>query len=404
MRSIHRVLAGAASVALASLLTACGATAGSTSTISGTKLTIYSSLPLQGPQSATANDVLDAERLALQQQGGKVGKYTIDLVSLDNATSAGWSAKLIADNARTAIQKTDAVAYIGELDPNASAQSVPITNADQLLQVTPDDTAIGLTQATPAVPSSPDTYYQSLSTNGRTFGRVVPNDNRQAKAQLEVMKSLGVSKLYIAEDGTAYGDAIAVAVAQDASANEITALPLQVASAAAAQRIATSGADAVFYGGVAGTPAAQFLDAAIAADPSLKLFGPGALYSSAFVSTLGPAAQHAVYLSEPGLTSSELTPAGHAFVAAFEATYHRAPLTQAIFGYAAMEAVLDALKRSKAPGNRADNVAAFFATKQAGSALGTYSIDKNGDTSLAPYIFGRVKAGSLVVFKSLMVS
>ena len=42
-------------------------------------------------------------------------------------------------------------------------------------------------------------------------------------------------------------------------------------------------------------------------------------------------------------------------------------------------------------------------TKNRSSALGTYSIDKAGDTSLAPYIFSRVKGGKLVAFKGLIV-
>jgi branched-chain amino acid transport system substrate-binding protein len=386
-------------------LAACGTTTTTTTTITGTALRIYSSLPLQGPESSEANDVLDAERLALQQAGGKVGRYTINLVSLNDATSAGWSPKLIAANSRTVIQRANAVAYIGELDPNASAQSIPLTNADDLLQVSPYDTAIGLTQATPAVPGSPDTYYQSLSTYGRTFGRVVPDDNDQAKAQLQVMegKGLGVKKLFIAEDGGAYGDAIADAVQQDAAGAGITALAPVPVSAVHVQNLAASGADALFYGGVASAAADQLFNSAIAADAQLKLFGPGGLYTSSFTAGLSPAAQRATYLSEPGETTGELPAAGRAFLTAFKAAYHHVPWTQAIFGYAAMQAVLGSLQRSTAVQDRADDVTAFFATKNRSSALGTYSIDKAGDTSLAPYIFSRVKGGKLVAFKGLIV-
>jgi len=408
MRMRDRVLTGAACVALAALLTACGTTAATTTTITGTTLTIYSSLPLQGPspENLEAQDVSDAERLALQQAGGKVGRYTIDFVSLNDATSAGWSPKLIAANARTVIQRADAAAYIGEIDQNASAQSIPITNADQLLEVSPYDTAIGLTEATPAVAGSPNIFYQSLSTNGQTFGRVVPNDTYQAKAQLQVMKSVGVKKLFIVDDGGGYGDAIALAVEQDASADGITALAPQSSSAGLSQKIAASGADAIFYGGVASAAAVQLFNGAIGADPHLKLFGPGGLYATSFASGLSPAAQHATYLSEPGETTNELPSAGKQFLAAFKAAYHHVPWTQAIFGYAAMQAVLSALRGSDHgadANNRGDVVSDFLATRKQSSALGTYSIDKSGDTSLAPYIFSRVKRGKLVVFKGLIV-
>jgi ABC-type branched-subunit amino acid transport system substrate-binding protein len=174
------------------------------------------------------------------------------------------------------IQHANAIAYIGEIDPNASAQSIPLTNADELLQVSPYDTAIGLTQATPAVSGSPNVYYESLSTDGRTFGRVVPNDTYQAKAQLQVMKSLGVKKLFLAEDGTAYGDAIALAVKENASAYGISASAPARSTAALSQ----SGADALFYGGVAGPAAVQSFNGAVTASPKVKLFGPGGLYTS----------------------------------------------------------------------------------------------------------------------------
>jgi branched-chain amino acid transport system substrate-binding protein len=397
----NRALTGAACVALIAALAGCGTTAATTTTITGSTLTIYASNPLSGPESAEAHDVLAAEQLALQQAGGKIGRFTIRLRELDDATSTGWSPKRIAINARSVIQDATAIAYLGEIDPNASAQSIPITNADQLLQVSPYDTAIGLTQATPAVPGAPNKYYESLSTNGRTFGRVVPNDSYQAKAELQVMQGLGVKKVFIAEDGTDYGDAVAFAVQQYASKYGISA----TAPARSSTALAQSGADALFYGGVAGPAAVQAFNGAATSNPRLTLFGPGGLYTSSFTSQLSPAAQSATYLSEPGLTTAELPPAGKAFLSAFKAAYHHVPWTQAIFGYTAMQVVLRALRGAGANANqRPAELNNFLGAKNIDSALGTFSIDKNGDTSLAPYIFSRVKAGKLVAFKGLIVS
>ena len=400
MRMRNRVLTGTACVALTAALAACGATTATTTTITGSTLTIYASLPLNGPESSEAHDVLDAEQLALKQEGGKIGRYTIDLIALNDATGSGWSPKLIADNARTVIQRDNAVAYIGEIDPNASAQAIPITNADDLLQVSPYDTAIALTQATKAVSGSPDNYYESFSTYGRTFGRVVPDDTDQAKADLQEMQSLGVKKLFIAEDGNAYGDAIALAVDEDASRYGITT----TTPSSSTSGLASSGADALFYGGAASSKAVQVFNTAASADPHLKLFGPGALYTSSFVSGLSAPAQSATILSEPGLTGAELPAEGKAFLRAFKAAYGHAPWTQAIFGYAAMQVVLRTLHAAGANvDQRAADIDNFFSVKNISTALGTMSINKDGDTSLAPYIFSRVKGGKLVVFKGLIV-
>jgi branched-chain amino acid transport system substrate-binding protein len=402
----NRVLTGAACVALSAGLAACGTATTATTTITGTTLTIYASNPLNGPESAEAQDVLDAEKLALQQAGGKVGRFTIQVRSLNDATSAGWSPKLIAANARTVIEDATAIAYLGEIDPNASAQSIPITNADQLLQVSPYDTAIGLTQATPAVSGSPDKYYESLSSNGRTFGRVVPNDTYQAKAELQEMQSLGVKKVFIVEDGEPYGDALALAVQEDAGKYGITATPPARSSAGLAQ----SGADAFFYGGVAtpAAPAVALFNNAIASNSQLKLFGPGGLETSAFASALSPAAASETYLSEPGLTTAELSASGQQFLSAFKTAYGKPPSTQAIFGYAAMQMVLGALRGAGANANsRAADLNHFLGAKNVSSVLGTVSIDKNGDptfTSGAPYIFSRVKAHNVVLLKGVTVS
>ncbi|HEY4097437.1 MAG TPA: hypothetical protein VGM33_18080, partial [Baekduia sp.] len=46
--------------------------------------------------------------------------------------------------------------------------------------------------------------------------------------------------------------------------------------------------------------------------------------------------------------------------------------------------------------DRAAVIAAFFKTKNRNSPLGTYSIDENGDTTLADYGGNRVSRGKLV--------
>jgi branched-chain amino acid transport system substrate-binding protein len=56
----------------------------------------------------------------------------------------------------------------------------------------------------------------------------------------------------------------------------------------------------------------------------------------------------------------------------------------AIYGYEAMALALHAIERSKT-GEREDVLEAIFATKDRDSALGVYSIDKNGDTTLGEY-------------------
>ena len=363
---------------------AAGCQTASSVSVSGSTLTLYASAPPGAATTQAAADVLAAEQLAFNQSGTKLGKFTLRFIKLGSAKPS--------DNARSAIEDTSSIAYLGELDPGVSSDSLGITNAQDLLQVTPTDTAAALTQVTAAVPNSPNRYYESLGSYGRTFARVVPTTAFEAKAQVQEMQALHVSKLYVSSDASQYGRTIAQAVRTDAQASSIT-----IAASA-------SGADAVFYGGVSEGAAAKVFNAAALATPAVKLFGPSALDTTAFAADLAPTARH-VYISSPGFMTKDLsTTAQSEFLKPFQNAYHRVPSPQAIFGYEAMSAVLSVLKKAGASAtDRATVVQDFFAIKNRDSVLGTYSINANGDTSLAPFVFSRLVNGKLVPFQSVQV-
>ena len=384
------LLSVCAFAALTAGVGSCAAAGNSSVSTTGTKLTIYAA----APAGTTASpDILDAEKLAFmqfQQSGAKIGKFTVKLATVD--------ASKISDNARTAIEDTSAIAYLGELAPGDSADSVGITNAQDVLQVSPADTALELTQATAAVPGSPKSYYESEKTYGYTFARVVPNSAQEAKAQIQEMTALGVKKLYVTDDGSPYGAAIALAVRQDAGTT-ITA----VQGSPDASKFQASGADALFYGASpdsASAVARLFGDVA-QGNGAVKLFAPSALDTSGFASSFGSANVN-LYVSSPGFLTKDLTPEGQQFKSAFTSAYGHAPALEAIFGYEAMNAVLAVLREA---GVNADDrttvVDDFFKIKDRQSPLGTYSISSSGDISIAPFVFSRLRNGALVPFASV---
>jgi branched-chain amino acid transport system substrate-binding protein len=353
----------------------CGSTTNSAVSVKGSKLTIYASRPPHGAGGQVAADVLDAEQLALKQNGSQVGRYTVSLVTLNGAETS--------DNPRTAVQNQSAIAYLGEIEPGTSQVSVEITNELDLLQVSPTDTAVYLTQPTPADPGAPSKYYPSESNYHETFARVVPTTAKEAQAIVSEMQSLHLSKLYVADDGQPYGASIAQEVRADAPGHGLTVQP------------SPSGADAVFYGGNSVAAATAAVSRAADASPAAKLFVPSALYDSSFVTGLSATAQRNLYVSSPGFDSATLTPAGRQFEATFASDVGHAPAPQAIFGYEAMSALLAVLKEAgTAADNRATVVADFRSIKDRQSVLGTYSI-VDGDTTIAPFIFARVKHGTL---------
>jgi branched-chain amino acid transport system substrate-binding protein len=373
-RAISLWAIGAVALAVAG----CGTQTSSSVSVTGTKLTIYTSQP-PGTASQTTTDVLDAERLAYDQAPShQAGKLRIDLAPPLHGAE-------ISDNGRTAIQDKTAIAYLGELVPGTSGVSVQINNQQGLLEVSPVDTAVYLTQPSAAVSGSPGHFYPSSSTFHQTFARVVPTTAQEAKALVGEMNSLRLTKLALSSDGSPYGDSIVSEVRSDAPT-----AGLSVVSGAA-------GADAVFYAGAPGAAATKALDQAAATNPSAKLFAPSALYDDSFVAGLSPAAQRNLYVSSPGFAPTALSAAGRRFVAAFTAKYGHAPAPQAIFGYEAMTEVLYVLGQEGANADsRADMVSSFRTLKDPPkSVLGTYSI-VGGDTNIAPFIFGRPVGGKLV--------
>jgi branched-chain amino acid transport system substrate-binding protein len=67
-----------------------------------------------------------------------------------------------------------------------------------------------------------------------------------------------------------------------------------------------------------------------------------------------------------------------------------------------MKLALDAIGRSKT-GTKEDIVKALFATKDRKSVLGTYSIDKNGDTTLTDYGLYKIVNGQPTFSKKIKV-
>ena len=145
------------------------------------ELTIYTSMPLQGASSAQSESIVNGEKLALAQNNGKAGKFKIKFVSLDNSTAqaGSWTPEATSANARKAAQDQNTSVYIGEFNSGAAAISIPILNEAGVPQISPANTAVGLTVKEPgATPGEPDKYYPS---GQRTYTRIVARDSIRAR-------------------------------------------------------------------------------------------------------------------------------------------------------------------------------------------------------------------------------
>jgi branched-chain amino acid transport system substrate-binding protein len=411
MRSSLRrfVLAGA----LAAGVAACGGGNGGgggdgASGGGGKTLTIYSSMPLQGAGGPQSRSVVNGMKLALAQNHDKAGKFKIKYVSLDNSTAqvGSWTPEATSANARKAALDPDTAVYLGEFNSGAAVVSIPILNAAGVPMISPANTAVGLTTKDPgATPGEPEKYYP---TGKRTYVRVVARDSIKGPAMVSVMKEDGCTKVQLTNDKEVYGAGLAQAIVIAAKREGLDIISNEGIDKnspnyrSLAQRAKAAGADCFAYSGVTQNNAVQLFKDFAAALPGAKLYGPDGTCESGFINTKTgiPAGVAARYkCTSPTLPKSELPPQGKAFFVAYAQKFgDTAPDPYSIYGYESMQLALDAIRRSKT-GEKADIVKALFATRNRSSALGTYSIDANGDTTLTEMALDGVENGQLKFIK-----
>ena len=283
------------------------------------------------------------------------------------------------------IQDKTAIAYLGEVVPHSSYESLGITNALDILQVSPTDTALELTQATPAVANAPDAYYQSLSTYKQTFARVVPTTAQEAKAQVQEMKALGVTQAVrrLRRRGLRRGDRVRAQAGRRQRWAQGREQPGHRGWRLLRLGLAGRGREVLQRRGRL-EPVGKAVRSLGARRPLVRL---GAVAGGSEPVRLGAR----VPQGEPDSGREARS------CRTFTSTYGHAPAVQAIFGYEAMAAVLSVLKEAGAAAdNRTTVVKDFFSIKNRQSVLGEYSINSTGDTSIAPFVFTRLKGGQLV--------
>jgi branched-chain amino acid transport system substrate-binding protein len=371
-------------------------------------VTVYSSLPLQGASRPQTTALVNGIKLALEQAGGKAGNTTVKYESLDDSTAqaGSWTPEATQTNALKAAGDESTAVYIGEFNSGASAVSIPILNEAGVPQISPANTAVGLTSDEPgANPGEPDKYYPALDSNGRTYTRIVPKDTIQGAALATLMKEDGCTKVYMTNDKEVYGAGLAknIQSAADAQGLEIVANDAIDKNApnyrSLAGKAEGAGADCFVYSGITANNAVQLYKDFSAALPNAKLYGPDGVAESGFADPkeggipADVAAKTKVTVAT--LSPDEYPAEGQEFFKEFSEKYGEDnPDPYAIYGYEAMRLALDAIERS-GDASKANIVKALFETKDRESVLGTYSIDENGDTTLTDYGVYTIDGGEL---------
>jgi len=234
--------------------------------------------------------------------------------------------------------------------------------------------------------TEPDKYYPSGS---RNYARVAPSDDYQGAVQAEFMKEQGVKKLYVLNDREAYGLGVATTTRKAAEHVGIEIAGFEAWDTKAAsyeslfKKIQSTGADAVFLGGLIDENGAQVIKDKVAVlgpnDGDVGLYAPDGFTTQQTIDDAGPASK-GMYMSVAGVPIDEFSGPAQEFAENFQNDYLKD--TQridpyAIYGAQAAQVMLDAIAASD--GSRASVIEKMFATKVTDGFLGSFEINENGD-------------------------
>ena len=371
------------------------------------KYLIASDLPLQGAGRTQTVQMGQAINYVLKQHGYKAGKYTVAYQACDDATAqAGkWDSGKVSANANAYAQNQSVLGVIGTFNSGAAEIMIPILNRapnGPVAMISPANTYVGLTHSGPGTAAGePDKYYPS---GKRNYVRIVAADDFQGAADALLAKQLGFKSVYLLNDKEAYGLGVATNMK-----NALTNLGIKIAGFTAwdpkassyealATKIKASGAQAVFLGGLICENGGKLIkDMRAGLGKGVQIMAPdGFTPISADVQGAGAAAE-GMTVSVAGLPNEKLGSGGKKFVSGFQSATGKSPDPYSVYAAQAAEVMVQAI--AKSDGSRASVAANLFKTDVKNGILGTFRINKNGDTTSNPVTVYRIKGGQQTTYK-----
>lgn len=367
---------------------------------------IVSSLPRTGSANAQTGSIVNGIKMAIDEINGKVGNFKIVYEDWDDASPqrGNWDPAVEAKNADNAVKDKDVMAYIGTYNSGSAKISIPKLNAASIVMVSPANTYPGLTKPGMGEKNEPAIYRPSGKIS---YFRVVPADDIQGVVAAEWTKEMGVQKVFILHDRELYGKGIA-----DVFRIEAKKLGLQIVGyegidpkvsnyKALMTKIKRTGANLVYFGGTTQTNAGQIAKDIVSSGLNIKYMVPDGCFEQAFIDGSGPDnVEGKAYITFGGVPARELTGKGKEFYEGYKKKFNMEPEGYAVYGYEATKVILNGIARAGVK-NREAIRQAVAETQNFTGALGTWSFDENGDTTLKTMSGNTVKNGTFEFMKLL---
>jgi branched-chain amino acid transport system substrate-binding protein len=374
-----------------------GSATGGGGATSGT-IKIISSLPRTGSSNAVSGAMVNGILLALAEAGNKAGPFTLTYEDWDDASAkkGDWDPEVEAANADKAVKDPNIMVYIGTYNSGAAKIAMPVLNRAGLVMVSPANSYPGLTKPGMGEANEPDIYRPSGKLD---FFRVVPADDIQGAMGARWMKQLGAKSVYVLDSRDLYGRGISDVFEQTAGDIGLRVLGHEGIDPKAQEykslmtKIKALKPDFIYFGGTTATNPGQLVKDMVAVGLSSKFMGPDGCFDSAFINAAGaPNVNDRAFITFGGVPPDKLTGLGAKFVESYRAKYNKDPEAYGVYGYVAAQVALAAIAKAGVKDREAIR-AAVQAYKTDDSALGPFSFDKNGDTTMMMMSGNVVKDG-----------
>ena len=145
----------------------------------------------------------------------------------------------------------------------------------------------------------------------------------------------------------------------------------------------------MFFGGITDNNAVQLFKDLGAALPDATLWGPDGVAESTFTNDIPADVAERTHITVATINPKDYGPKGQKFFEDFQAKYDQEVIQPyAIYGFEAMDVILDAMERAGDSCNdRQAVIDEFYGTEAKEGVTGTYDIDDDGDVNLSQ--FGR---------------
>ena len=364
---------------------------------------ITSDLPLQGGFRLSATQMASAIEFVLRERAFRAGRFRLAYQSCDDslASTGLYDEAKCASNARAYGENPDVIGVVGTYNSACAVAAIPELNRapnGPLAMVSPLNDFVGLTRQGPGVdPALPAALYP---TGIRNFLRVYPTDDFGGAALALLARDRGRTRVFVLDDGDpGYGALQATTfetaarrvgldvvgrASWDPRADEFTEL---------GSRVAGSGADAVYVGGLIDTNAGRVLrDLRGRLPADVDLLGPAGLAPVPILMKKSRGAARGMYLSLSGLVPESLPPAAARWTKRFMTTQPGADFGPgSVYAAQATEVLLDAIARSD--GTRRSVLDELFRMQVVDGLLGSFRFDSNGDISESPMTIVQIRRG-----------